>query len=61
MCSSLRLPTKAAVLLPAFMATLKTVGTRMKPRSGRHEFQLSPWSATSNPDSIAACEGSVEA
>ena len=39
MCSSLRLPTKAAVVLPASLATVKMVGTLMKPRSGCHEFQ----------------------
>jgi hypothetical protein len=42
-------------------AASKIVGTRMYPRSGCHEFQLSPCSFMSNPDSIAACEGSVDA
>ena len=39
----------------------RRVGTWMKPRSGFHEFQNRPCSLTSKPDSIAACDGSVDA
>ena len=47
--------------MPARSAASKTVGTRMYPRSGFHEFQSRPCAPTSNPDSIAACDGSVDA
>jgi hypothetical protein len=32
-----------------------------QPRSGFHEFQYSLCAGSSNPDSIAACDGSVDA
>ena len=61
MCSSFCLPTNAAEPPPARVAASNTVGTWMLPRSGRHEFQDSPWAGSSKPESIAACEGRVEA
>ena len=42
-------------------AAEKIVGTWMKPLVGRQLFQVSPCMFTSTPDSIEACEGSVEA
>ena len=61
MCASFCLPTKAAARSPASTAAEKTVGTRMNPRCGCHEFQLSPCSDTSKPDSMAAWAGKVDA
>ena len=46
---------------PTASAASNTVGTWIQPRSGFHEFQNRPCSLTSKPESIAACEGSVEA
>ena len=61
MCSSFRLPTKAADRRRSSWPRRRWSAPGCSRGPGFHEFQYRPCSLTSKPDSIAACDGSVDA
>ena len=53
------MPATRTVRRPAARAAENTVGTAIRPLSGRYSSQVIPWAEGVNPDSIEACDGSV--